>query len=106
MGEIMIERMGFDTLTAKNGMECLEIFNEKKDDIVCVLLDMTMPKMDGVKTYSELTKIREDVVVLVASGYTVKDIEGRFGSKKPPGFIQKPYEKAIFVKKFKQMLGE
>lgn len=67
--------------------------------------DLTMPRMDGIQTHEELKKIREDVVVVVASGYTEESTTRRFGDRKPAGFIQKPYLREELRKKISQVLG-
>ena len=92
IGKRMLEQIGFDVLTATDGHEALVVFRGNKDNIDCVLLDLTMPNMDGKETYHELLKIREDLRVVLCSGYTEKEIEDRFSEEGLAGFIQKPYK--------------
>ncbi len=88
----MLERLGYRVLTAANGREALAVFQERVHEIACVLLDLTMPHMDGEETFRELRRIRADVRVVLCSGYNEQDITGRFISKGLRGFIQKPYQ--------------
>jgi len=69
LGVRMLELMGCEVLAAKDGVEGVEIFRERRDDIGFVLCDLTMPRMDGWKTLEALRKIRPDIRVILASGY-------------------------------------
>jgi CheY-like chemotaxis protein len=69
----------------------VEIFRERASDITCVLLDLTMPEMDGEETFRELRRLRSDVRVVLSSGYNRQDVTQRFAGKRLAGFIQKPY---------------
>jgi len=88
---MMLEDMGFSTLTAKDGVEAVAVYEQHQDDIFCVLLDMTMPRMDGKACFRELRRINKDVKVVLTSGYSEEDATGRFQGKGLAGFIQKPY---------------
>ena len=54
----MVEEAGFSVLTAGDGEEAIRLFRQHQHEIVCVLLDLTMPKMDGQETFRELRRIR------------------------------------------------
>jgi DNA-binding response OmpR family regulator len=56
-----------------------------------VLLDLTMPRMGGEETFQELRKIREDVMVVLSSGFSEHEVIGRFAEGGVCGFVQKPY---------------
>ena len=87
----MLERMGFEVLAAADGREGVEIFRANKANIRLVLLDMTMPHMDGEETFRELRRIRIDVRVVLTSGYNEQTATSRFAGKGLAAFIQKPY---------------
>jgi PAS domain S-box-containing protein len=87
----MVEQLGFDVLTAADGAEAIEVFAEHGDDITCVLLDLTMPRMGGEETFLELRKMRQDIAVVLSSGYEKTELSRRFAGPGMPGFIQKPY---------------
>ena len=94
LGGHMLERMGFSVLTANDGQEALEVFREHQDGISLVLLDLTMPKMDGEETFRELRRLDPKVRVVMTSGYTEYDVATRFVGQGLSGFIQKPYTSA------------
>ncbi|MCP4664503.1 MAG: response regulator [bacterium] len=97
----MLGRMGFDVLTAPDGCEGVQVFREHADEIVCVLLDLTMPHMDGEETFREMRRIRPDVRVILCSGYSMKSAT----QQEPAGFIQKPYKMAALKDKLIEVLG-
>ena len=103
---MMLEDMGFETFGAADGLEALDIYKDHQDEIVCVLLDMTMPKMDGEACFHELRKLNPDVVVLLSSGYTEQDATPRFIGKGLAGFIQKPYTPEALQEKLQEVLQE
>jgi len=87
----LLEKLGFQVLLANNGQKCIDVFKDYKDLISCVILDLTMPIMDGEATFKELRQIDKNVCVIISSGYNEQDVTQRFSGEKLGGFIQKPY---------------
>ena len=87
----MLQRFGYEVLTAAHGLEALDVFRVNPDRISLVLLDLTMPRMDGETTLRELLRIRRDVRVVLSSGYDGHDVIERLGREGMAGFVQKPY---------------
>jgi len=81
---------GFDVLTAGDGEQALEIFHQHQAQIVCVLLDLTMPKMSGEEVLRQLRKISPDVRVILTSGYTEEETMRRVAGQRVFAFVQKP----------------
>ncbi len=102
----MLERLGFTVLLASDGQEAVEIFRQHAADIQAVLLDMTMPHMDGEEAFRELRRIRSDVCVVLSSGYNEQDATNRFAGKGLAGFIQKPYRLEDLALVMRRALGE
>ncbi len=91
IGRKMIERLGFDVLTARDGREALNQFDANPEGIDLVILDLTMPHLDGEETFRELRRLRKDIRILMSSGYNEQEITQRFAGKSLAGFLQKPY---------------
>ena len=92
LGTRMLEHLGFTVLTASDGLKAVEIYRERgKEEIDLVLMDLTMPHMDGAEAFGELRRLNPEVPVVLASGYAVDDVSSRFEEKMPSGIIQKPY---------------
>jgi len=86
-----LHMMGFQVLTACDGEEGTRLFQEHADEISCVILDLTMPRQDGVSTYQMLRSVRSDIPIILTSGYDQHDAFQRFNGQKPDGFLHKPY---------------
>ena len=91
IGMRLLEQAGFAVVGAADGCEAVDYYREHCDDISCVLLDLTMPRMGGEETFQELRKIRDDVRVVLSSGFTEQEVVGRFAEEGICGFVQKPY---------------
>ncbi len=100
-----LERGGFSVLTAASGQEGVDVFAERADEIALVLLDMTMPDMDGQEALGELRRIREDVTVVLSSGFSEQEVRDRIPGRKPAGFIQKPYPASALLGIVRELLG-
>ena len=86
-----LEHTGFTVLTAADGREAVTVFRQHAETIRAVLLDLTMPNMDGAATARELRQIRPDVRVVLTSGYTAEEATRQFTERDLVGFLQKPY---------------
>jgi two-component system, cell cycle sensor histidine kinase and response regulator CckA len=87
----MLVELGFETVAAASGEEALALFQIKGDSIGVVLLDQVMPGMDGVSVFKELRRIRPDIKVLLATGFSQQEVSERFRGLGLNGFLQKPY---------------
>ena len=102
--KLMLEKLGFTVLTAEDGRAALEVFRSRGDEIVVVLLDLTMPHLDGEETFRELRRLRPDVRVILSSGYNEQETTSHFAGKGLAGFLQKPYGLRPLGEKIRQVL--
>jgi signal transduction histidine kinase len=87
----MLQILGFTVKTARDGIEALEAYGGPKGEIVCVLLDLTMPRMSGEEAFEVLRRLDRDLPIIISSGYSENDVAARFADREVSGFIQKPY---------------
>ena len=104
VGERMLKHLGFQVLTSPEAAEALKIFQKLAANLDCVLIDLTMPKIDGVELFYKLREIRQDIPVIISSGYTEEQVMNRFREIKPEGFIQKPYRIKQLEEKLKMIM--
>jgi PAS domain S-box-containing protein len=106
IGSKMLEGLGYKVLAAPGGRQGLQIYEQARDKIELVILDMIMPDFGGKETFDTLRRVNPDVKVLLSSGYSLdgqaKDIM-KSGCK---GFIQKPFSMAEFSKKIRDILDQ
>jgi len=99
-----LEKQGYSVITAENGKVAVDIFRRRSEEIGVVLLDVTMPVMDGEETFRELKALRPDVKVILSSGHNETEALRRFTHGGQAGFIQKPYTSTRLLEKIRSTL--
>jgi CheY-like chemotaxis protein len=69
------------------------------------MLDLAMPKMNGVEAFGELIRIKPDVKVILSSGYTEDVVMRSFPGKRPVGVLHKPYKMEELKGELERLLG-
>lgn len=100
----VLERAGFRVLLANDGMEGVEMFREHASELTLVLLDMTMPRMNGEQAFKLMKDVRSDVPVILSSGYNEPEALDHFAAEGLAGFIQKPYRAEELLQKMRSVL--
>jgi len=98
----MLEKLGYEILTARNGKEAVNIYKENKEKIDMVILDMIMPGMSGGEVYNKLKEINPGIKVLLSSGYSINGQAKEILERGCSGFLQKPFS----IKKLSQKIRE
>jgi signal transduction histidine kinase len=94
---LSLERAGFRVVTARDGEEGMALMEQRGGDFDAVLLDMTMPRLSGAETCHLIRQLRPELPVVLTSGYTEPDPEGRLDIRDVAGFLQKPFTPASLV---------
>ena len=100
----MLESLGFIPLVARDGVEGVRVFRQHATALRAVLLDLTMPHMGGEQTYAEMRRVDADVPIVVMSGYSELEMEGRFKTTDPAGFLRKPFTRDMLRAVLHQVL--
>ncbi|MBM9613971.1 CHASE domain-containing protein [Desulfobulbus rhabdoformis] len=87
----MLERLGYSILEAANGAEAVEIFNENRESIDCVLCDVVMPRMNGWDTVASIREKAPDIPVILASGYNEAHVMVGHNELVIQAFLEKPF---------------
>ncbi len=87
----MLEACGFTTRLADHGRSGVEAFSAAPDEFAFVILDLTMPHMDGEEAFHKIMAVRPATRVLLMSGFNEQEITARFSGQSLAGFIQKPF---------------
>jgi PAS domain S-box-containing protein len=87
----ILAEFGFNVITASDGLEALEVYEEYADEISLVLMDLTMPNLGGFEAFSQLKNFHKDIKVILSSGFTKEDAVSEFSDSGLVDFIQKPY---------------
>lgn len=105
VGVKMLENLGYTVLEAKGGSEAVEVYNENKDEVDMVILDMIMPEVSGGKTYDKIKEINSKVKVLLSSGYSREGQAEEILKRGCDGFIQKPFSVRGLSVKIREVLA-
>ncbi|MBU2501648.1 PAS domain S-box protein [bacterium] len=87
----MLNILGYRVLTAHDGDEALAIFRRAGGTLAAVLLDLTMPRMDGQEVFLAIQAADPQMPVVIFSGFPAEDIALRFPEPRPAAFLQKPF---------------
>jgi PAS domain S-box-containing protein len=87
----MVKHCGLTAITASDGAEAVAIFRQRHAEIDLVLMDLTMPNMDGVAAMHELRSINPEIKIILSSGFNEQELDERTRDQNPSGFIRKPY---------------
>jgi CheY-like chemotaxis protein len=100
----ILEMDNIQVLTAANGAEGVAIYEERMADIDLVILDLSMPDINGEETFHRLRRLDPDVKVLLSSGYNEIEATRHFSGKGLAGFMQKPYNAARLIQEVRAYL--
>ncbi|TVQ92894.1 MAG: PAS domain-containing hybrid sensor histidine kinase/response regulator [Deltaproteobacteria bacterium] len=87
----MLRRAGFGVFSVSDGVEALGTYRDHRADIHVVLLDLTMPGMDGAEVLEALRATDAEVRVVLSSGYSEQEATGRLAGRGEAVFLQKPF---------------
>jgi CheY-like chemotaxis protein len=102
----MLTELGYDVLLAKGGKEAIGVFDQYKDQIALLILDLIMPEVDGETVFDYVKSVRPKMRVILSSGYSIEGLAESILGKGCDGFIQKPYTLNQLSQKIKQILTD
>jgi two-component system cell cycle sensor histidine kinase/response regulator CckA len=105
--ERMLTTSGFEAILAEDGHRALEVLTTRPGEVDVVLLDLTLPHMDGMTIFREIRKILPDLPVVLASGFSEQEAVGQFegGGQGLSGFVQKPFRMDNLAATIRRALG-
>jgi PAS domain S-box-containing protein len=98
VAEAVLTRSGFEILHAQDGQEALDCLAERGNEIRLVIMDLTMPRLDGEEAYREMRRRGYEVPVILSSGFSEMDAVNRFLGKGLAGFLHKPYRNSSLLR--------
>jgi PAS domain S-box-containing protein len=97
LAERLLARAGFQVQVAADGLAGLTLFAERPEQFGAVVLDWTMPRLDGIDVIDRLRAVRADIPIVLMSGYSQHDLSSRVAEANVAAFIQKPFSASDFV---------
>ncbi len=106
VGVQLLEKLGYTLLEARGGREAIQVYQENKNNIDMVILDMIMPDMGGSEVYDKIKTINPEAKVLLSSGYSVDGQATEILKRGCNGFIQKPFNIKSLSRKIREVLNK
>jgi DNA-binding NtrC family response regulator len=101
----ILEFVGMGVMTAVDGISGIERFKAHQEEIDLILLDLSMPGLNGADTFCELRKIDPMAKVILSSGYDEAEATRHFVGQGLVSFLQKPYNLPVLVNMVRENLG-
>lgn len=102
----ILRRHGFEVVTAENGRVGLDVLQVHREAVVAVVLDMTMPVLNGEETLQILRASDPDLPVILASGYSKQSAPMRAEDDRALRFVQKPFRVDDLMRTLRALLEE
>jgi CheY-like chemotaxis protein len=100
----VLTQAGFEVVTARSGLECLDFYRARPGRFDLVLLDLTMPLMDGEETFNRLREIDAKAVVVLDTGFIEKHRLEQMMADGLAGFVRRPYQPAEMIAQIMSVL--
>ncbi len=100
----ILQDVGYKTLLAENGEEAVDIYKENSGKIDLVIMDMIMPKLNGIDAFEKLKVLNPDVKVLISSGFSKEGDLEKLTENGVQGFIRKPYRKVELCRRVAELI--
>ena len=104
IGERVLTEKGYKVILASDARQAIKLYQEKRQEIDLVILDMIMPEANGREIYRKLKRINPSLKVLLSSGYTQEGEVQETIDEGALDFIQKPYLPAALLRKVRESL--
>ena len=88
----LLKHLGYQVVTASDGLQACEYYEEHQREVDLVIVDMIMPKVGGAECFRNLKKINPEVRAVLSTGYSLNDTAQQLLDEGMVGFIQKPYQ--------------
>ena len=106
VGAQILKKLGYEVLTARHGKEAIEVYQQNRQKVAMVILDLIMPEMGGGETYDRLKEMDPNVKVLLSSGYSLGGQATAILNRGCDGFIQKPFNLKDLSEKLRQIISK
>jgi DNA-binding NtrC family response regulator len=103
---ILLEAQGYRVLSAKDGMEAVELYHRFKNEIALVVLDIRMPKLNGWDAFQKMKKENPQLKALVATAYATPEVRSGLTRGELRGLFIKPYSVERFLARVSELIRE
>ncbi len=106
MEKQMLERLDYQVTIGIGSVEALNLFKENPDTFDLIVSDMTMPDMTGLQLAGKIKSIRNDIPIIICTGFSDQINEKTFKKLGIQGYVMKPVIKREIAKTIRDVLNE
>lgn len=86
----MVKKVGLPVVLARDGLEAVQTFERHGAEICCILMDLQMPRMNGIDAFRHIRECNEKMPVIITSGYLTPQNLELLEPLNPAGYLNKP----------------
>ncbi len=101
-----LERFGYQVIVERNGQGAVNQVEKNPDAIDCIILDLTMPTMDGETAYRIIRKKHPKIPIIISTGFSESEVDKRFANEKIDGLLLKPYQLYVLTKTVESVINK
>ena len=106
VGKELLDALGYNTVLASSGLDAVEVYKQRMNEIDLVIIDMIMPGMDGGETYDILKRLNPGIKTILSTGYSIDGDAAEIMKQGVNAFIQKPFSMKHLAKKIREVLDK
>ncbi len=88
----MLRHLGYSVITSGDGTEALDALGQHRENVSCVILDLSMPKMNGIECSRHIQSLSPGLPIIFTSGHNLRPHLATLAEAGARGTLQKPYE--------------
>ena len=106
LAKTILETAGHRVAVMADGQEAVDHFRQHSATTDLIILDITMPVMNGEEALHRIRDVRPEVPVLMSSGYDQVEFHNKFRGSKSVSFLQKPYTANLLLDQVQTILAK
>jgi two-component system, sensor histidine kinase and response regulator len=102
----LLQRAGIKSIVANNGKEAVELYQQHKDSIALILMDLHMPVINGYEAAQEIRKISSGIPIIAMTADVVTGVREKCEQSGIYQYISKPFEPDHFIQTIKDIITQ
>jgi len=104
--QMILAEKGYKVIPAKDGLEAVNIYKKRKNEISLVMTDLGLPKLSGIEECAQIKKYNPNARLILATGFLDPVMKSEFLKAGIQHFLYKPYDLKKVLKEIREVLDE